>query len=43
MFGHPMSQDCEVDPQTAGLLAVVTIVTNNGDPFRQDTRAERIT
>lgn len=34
LFGHPMVQDCPVDPDTGELLAVVTIVTDNGGPFR---------
>lgn len=34
MFGHPMVQDCAVDTETGGVLPVVTIVTDNGGPFR---------
>jgi putative transposase len=34
MFGHPMSDDCPVDVETGELLPVVTIVTDNGGPFR---------
>jgi len=34
MFGHPMVEDCPVDPATGELLPVVTIVTDNGGPFR---------
>ncbi len=34
MFGHPMVEDCEVDVETGELLPVVTIVTDNGGPFR---------
>ena len=34
MFGHPMVEDCPVDVQTGELLPVVTIVTDNGGPFR---------
>ena len=34
MFGHPMAEDCGVDPDTGELLPVVTIVTGNGGPFR---------
>jgi transposase InsO family protein len=34
MFGHRMLQDCPVDPDTGALLPVVTIVTDNGGPFR---------
>jgi hypothetical protein len=34
MFGHPMVEDCPVDLDTGELLPVVTIVTDNGGPFR---------
>ena len=34
MFGHPMAATCPVDPGTGELLPVVTIVTDNGGPFR---------
>ncbi len=34
MFGHPMLEDCPVDVETGELLPVVTIVTDNGGPFR---------
>lgn len=34
MFGHPMIEDCPVDVETGELLPVVTIVTDNGGPFR---------
>lgn len=34
LFGHPMVEDCTVDPDTGELLPVVTIVTDNGGPFR---------
>jgi len=34
MFGHPLREQCPVDPQTGELLPVVTIVTDNGGPFR---------
>jgi len=34
MFGHPMVDDCPVDLETGELLPVVTIVTDNGGPFR---------
>lgn len=33
-FGHPMVGDCPVDEQTGQVLAVVTIVPDNGGPFR---------
>lgn len=34
LFGHPMVDDCPVDEQTGEVLPVVTIVTDNGGPFR---------
>ena len=34
MFGHPMVDDCPVDVETGEILPVVTIVTDNGGPFR---------
>ena len=34
MFGHPLVEECEVDLDTGELLPVVTIVTDNGGPFR---------
>ena len=34
LFGHPLVDVCPVDPVTGDLLPVVTIVTDNGDPFR---------
>jgi putative transposase len=34
MFGHPMVDDCGVDEETGEVLPVVTIVTDNGGPFR---------
>lgn len=34
MFGHPMVEDCSVNVDTGELLPVVTIVTDNGGPFR---------
>ena len=34
MFGHPMVEDCGVDVETGEILPVVTIVTDNGGPFR---------
>lgn len=34
MFGHPMAADCPVDVESGQLLPVVTIVTDNGGPFR---------
>lgn len=34
LFGHPMIEDCQLDTETGELLPVVTIVTDNGGPFR---------
>ncbi len=34
MFGHPMVDDCTVNIETGEILPVVTIVTDNGGPFR---------
>jgi transposase InsO family protein len=34
LFGHPLIEDCEVDPETGELLPVLTLVTDNGGPFR---------
>ncbi len=34
MFGHRLVDDCPVDEQTGELLPVVTVVTDNGGPFR---------
>lgn len=34
MFGRPLVEACPVDPETGKLLPVVTIVTDNGGPFR---------
>ncbi|WP_261623341.1 integrase core domain-containing protein [Nesterenkonia marinintestina] len=34
VFGHPLSDLCEADTQTGEILPVVTIVTDNGGPFR---------
>jgi hypothetical protein len=34
MFGHPLIDTCEVDPETGEILPVRTIVTDNGGPFR---------
>ena len=34
LFGHPLRDLCPVDPETGELLPVVTIVTDNGGPFR---------
>lgn len=34
LFGHPLVDDCEVDLQTGELLPALTLVTDNGGPFR---------
>lgn len=34
MFGHPLVDVCEVDPDTGDVLLVLTVVTDNGGPFR---------
>lgn len=34
IFGHRLVEKCQVDPVTGNLLPVVTIVTDNGGPFR---------
>ena len=34
MFGHPLRERCQVDVETGEILPVVTIVTDNGGPFR---------
>ena len=34
LFGHPMVEACPLDEQTGEVLPVVTIVTDNGGPFR---------
>ena len=34
LFGHPMIDDCPVDEHSGEVLPVVTIVTDNGGPFR---------
>ena len=34
LFGHPLAGDCTLDPETGEMLPVVTIVTDNGGPFR---------
>lgn len=37
LIGHPLIEDCEVDEVTGELLPVLTIVTDNGGPFRSFT------
>lgn len=34
LFGRPLRDQCPVDPDTGELLPVVTLVTDNGGPFR---------
>ncbi|MFM7210584.1 MAG: transposase [Actinomycetota bacterium] len=34
LFGHPLVDDCPVDVETGEILPVVTLVTDNGGPFR---------
>lgn len=34
MFGHRLVDECQVDTETGEVLPVVTIVTDNGVPFR---------
>lgn len=34
LFRHPLVDDCVVDPETGELLPVLTLVTDNGGPFR---------
>ena len=34
LFGHPLAEHCGVDVETGEVLPVVTIVTDNGGPFR---------
>jgi transposase InsO family protein len=34
LFGHPLRERCEVDLDTGEIKPVVTIVTDNGGPFR---------
>lgn len=43
LFGRPLIQDCPVNPETGELLPVVTIVTDNGGPFRSARFAAFIT
>ena len=34
MFGHPLVEECETDLETGAIIPVLTIVTDNGGPFR---------
>ena len=37
LFGRPLVDTCPIDPDTGALLPVLTIVTDNGGPFRSFT------
>lgn len=37
LIGHPLIDDCEIDAETGEVLPVLTIVTDNGGPFRSFT------
>ena len=37
LLGHPLVDDCEIDPDTGEVVPVLTIVTDNGGPFRSAT------
>lgn len=37
LIGHPLIDDCEIDEETGEVLPVLTIVTDNGGPFRSFT------
>jgi len=37
LLGHPLIDDCQVDEATGEFLPVLTIVTDNGGPFRSFT------
>jgi len=34
LFGHRLVDQCTIDPDTGELIPVVTLVTDNGGPFR---------
>ena len=34
LFGHPLVDECPIDPLTGELLPVTTVVTDSGGPFR---------
>lgn len=34
IFGHPMVDACQVDLEISEMKPIVTVVTDNGDPFR---------
>lgn len=34
LFGHPLIDDCVIDPETGRILPKVVLVTDNGGPFR---------
>jgi putative transposase len=37
LLGHPLLDDAPVDPETGEILPILTIVTDNGGPFRSFT------
>jgi len=37
LLGHPLIDDCQIDEATGEILPVLTIVTDNGGPFRSFT------
>lgn len=37
LIGHPLIDDCQINEATGELLPVLTIVTDNGGPFRSFT------
>jgi len=37
LLGHPLIDDALIDPETGEIVPVVTIVTDNGSPFRSFT------
>lgn len=37
LIGHPLIDGCQADEATCALLPVLTIVTDNGGPFRSFT------
>ena len=43
LLGHPLIDDVNIDPDTGEIVPVVTIVTDNGGPFRSFTFEALIT
>lgn len=37
LLGHPLIDDAPVDPETGEIVPILTIVTDNGGPFRSFT------